>query len=184
MVLCHPHPLYGGTMDNGVVTGMALALLRRGMASLVFNFRGVGRSQGTYDQGVGELEDALAAVEHLRAQSQVDGDRVGIAGYSFGAGVALAATSRYEGLRAVACVACPPPVLADVAAQRVKQPKLFVVGTMDQVVPLEQFQGLVERFLSPKEVVALPGGDHFLRGYEAVVGEHVAEFFTRSLSRA
>ena len=180
VVLCHPHPLNGGDMDNNVVQGMAIALVSHRMAVLAFNFRGVGNSEGTHDQGVGEVADALAAVEHLASHHSMDRNRVGIAGYSFGAGTALYAAAEDRNLRAVASVACPTPPLNDLAVHQINRPKLFIQGDMDHVVQLDLFRLLVQRFQPPKEVEVLSGADHFLHGYEHKIGSRVAEFFRRT----
>ncbi len=181
VVLCHPHPLHGGDMDNNVVEGITTALEERQIAVLAFNFRGVGRSQGTHDRGNGEVDDALAAARCLAGNPAVDRDRIVIAGYSFGAVVALRAAARDEGFRAVALVACPTRSLESPEVQAIGQPILFVHGDMDSVVQMDQFKSLVQRFQQPTEVEVLPGADHFLQGYELQVGERVADFFARTL---
>lgn len=84
VVLCHPHPLYGGDMENNVIVAVGRALVRSGLAALRFNFRGVGRSQGEFAGGVGEQEDARAALSFLATRPEIDPARLGIAGYSFG----------------------------------------------------------------------------------------------------
>ena len=181
IVLCHPHPLYGGDMNNNVVEGMANVLVDRQMAVLAFNFRGVGRSEGSHDRGTGEVADALAAVHYLASQLSVDRDRLGIAGYSFGSVVTLNAAVRDQALKAIAVVACPTPALDNPEIQQTNQPKLFVQGDMDQVVQLDMFHDLIQRFQSSTEVDVLPGADHFLLGYELQIGSRVAEFFGRML---
>ena len=89
VVICHPHPLYGGSMDNNVVYAVSKALAEKGITSLCFNFRGVGRSEGLHDDGRGEIDDTLAAIAFLAGCSEIDSGRVGLAGYSFGGAVAL-----------------------------------------------------------------------------------------------
>ena len=89
VVVCHPHPMMGGDMYNNVVSAMCKSLFDLGIVSLRFNFRGVGDSAGTHDKGIGELSDAKAAVTFLSALPEVDEERIGLAGYSFGAGIAI-----------------------------------------------------------------------------------------------
>ncbi|MCH8980866.1 alpha/beta hydrolase [candidate division KSB1 bacterium] len=89
VVICHPHPLFGGNMDNNVVLALAFELVEQGFAVLRFNFRGVGNSEGEHTKGEKEHEEALGALEFMRAWQQVDSNRVGILGYSFGTGVIL-----------------------------------------------------------------------------------------------
>ncbi|MBI4340498.1 MAG: prolyl oligopeptidase family serine peptidase [Chloroflexi bacterium] len=183
VVVCHPHPLHGGDMHNAVVERIGHALEQRGMAALRFNFRGTGQSQGRYDQGVGEAADALAAVDFLGKQGAVDRLRMGIAGYSFGAGVALDATAENHDLRAVALVACPTAPLNDLVFHGIPFPKLFVQGDMDYLIPLDQFRFLVQRFRPPREVEVLEGADHSLVGHESRVGALVSDFFARTFLR-
>lgn len=181
VVLCHPHPLHGGDMDNNVLEGIATALEDSQMAVLAFNFRGVGHSQGTHDGGNGEVDDALAAARCLASNPSVDRDRIVIAGYSFGAVVALKAAAKDEGFQAVALVACPTRSLESPEVQAISQPKLFIHGDMDNAVQMDQFNSIVQRFPEPTEIEVLPGADHFLHGYELQVGERVADFFARTL---
>ena len=89
VVVCHPHPLMGGDMHNNVVMGLCRELVGCGMAILRFNFRGVGASAGTHDQGRGEMEDAREALRYLVSLAEIDDRSIGLAGYSFGAGVAM-----------------------------------------------------------------------------------------------
>ncbi|HWP99559.1 MAG TPA: CocE/NonD family hydrolase [Vicinamibacterales bacterium] len=105
VVVCHPHPQYGGDMRNNVVMTVCAALTAGGFAALRFNFRGVGRSGGAFDGGRGEGLDAAAAVSHLAALPTIDATRMGLAGYSFGALAALAAADAR--LRALALIAPP-----------------------------------------------------------------------------
>jgi len=88
-VVCHPHPLMGGTMDNTIVVAVCRVLAARGWAALRFNFRGAGRSAGSFDEGCGETDDVAGAVGFLRAKAEVDASRLAVVGYSFGAGVGL-----------------------------------------------------------------------------------------------
>lgn len=181
VVVCHPHPLYGGDMDSSVVTGIATALVKRQMVVMTFNFRGVGGSQGSHDKGVGEVADALAALEYLEKHESVDGAQLGMAGYSFGAGIALSATEASKEVRAVASVACPAPRLNDMVLHQINRPKLFIMGDIDHGLQPDMFKFLVYRFQPPREMEVLPGADHLLAGHETQVGDMVADFFTRML---
>ena len=107
VVVAHPHPQYGGDMDNPVVQALCEAALEAGAAVLRFNFRGVGFSEGKYDEGVGEQRDLAAAVDYLRNVPEVDSGRVAVAGYSFGSVVALRLADGREDLAAVVAVSNP-----------------------------------------------------------------------------
>ena len=172
-VICHPHPQYGGDMDNSVVCVVAAALRDAGHATLRFNFRGVGASGGSYDGGVGEVEDARAAVRYLctRAGSA----RVILAGYSFGAIVALRAgvSEQVDALIAVAPpLASGEAVLADLGGKR----KLFILGDRDQFCTPAMLQQALTRVAEPKTVVIAPGVDHFWAGGERMLAQVVQAF--------
>ena len=102
VVVCHPHPLYGGNMFNNVVHGVCAKLGENGLAWLKFNFRGVGNSGGRYADGIGEQDDARAAVSFAEKQEPVNPAKIGICGYSFGSIVALAVAAKDPRLKAVA----------------------------------------------------------------------------------
>ena len=193
-VICHPHPLGGGSMHNGVVVTIARALASRGVVALRFNFRGVGASQGVHDNGRGERDDVAAALDWLRAQPAVDPGRVSLVGYSFGACVALAQAYAEPTVSAFAAVGlavefCDPDIvsqfeedslaLADHVPGSFTCPKLFVTGERDQLAPPDQLIDLVERLPAPKRVQIVPGADHFWWGSEEIVGDLVADFITR-----
>ncbi|MFX1563125.1 MAG: alpha/beta hydrolase [Promethearchaeota archaeon] len=91
LVICHPHPLLGGTMDDSRVRAIFDTSNSHGFNALCFNFRGTGNSQGSFGKGIGEVQDTISAVNFLRGQSKVDGSRIALCGYSFGGSVALAA---------------------------------------------------------------------------------------------
>ncbi|MSQ11661.1 MAG: alpha/beta hydrolase [Dehalococcoidia bacterium] len=183
VVLCHPHPLYGGNMDNKVVLVMESALVRRGFATLRFNFRGAGGSEGAHDYGRGEQQDALAALQCLADAEGVDAQLIGLAGYSFGAAVALLAASKPSLARGVAAVACPPALVL----QRVKDvaiPVLLVAGAQDELATPEDLLALAPQFSVPAQVVAVPGADHFFQGHEGDVSRAVGAFFERWLQES
>lgn len=179
VVLCHPHPLYGGNMNNNVILAVSRALTSNGIASLRFNFRGVGRSQGCFANGIGEQEDAQAALLLLVNQEEIDPSRIGIMGYSFGGMVALAVGNTNDVVRAIAAVS---PVIPANVLKECTKPKLIVTGAEDNIIPpssvLKETAGMAE----PKIVELIPGADHFWWGYEAKVGDMVADFFARVLA--
>jgi alpha/beta superfamily hydrolase len=175
LVICHPHPLYGGDMQNNVVRGLAEAFAAAGFAVLRFNFRGVGRSTGQYSEGMGEQEDAKAAVEWLTSQAGVDPARLFLAGYSFGARItlAIAATDpRVGGFIAVA-----PPVLHGEwpSLQASRGPKIFLCGDRDSHVPLEVLADRMRSLPEPKRLLIFPDTDHFFVGQEDAVGGYAVK---------
>ena len=107
VVLCHPHPLYGGSMDNTIIMELATAVTGASMAALMFNFRGVGGSEGSYGGSVGEREDVEAAIDWLISQPGIIANRIGLAGYSFGAMVGAPVACQDKRVKAVALISPP-----------------------------------------------------------------------------
>lgn len=160
-VILHPHPLYGGTMQNKVVHTLARAFDELGVASVRFNFRGVGASAGDFAHGVGEVEDTLAVIDWVRAQRP--GTAVWLAGFSFGAYVALqaAAPARVSGLITVA----PAVHLYDFSALSIPAcPWLLIQGEADEVVPVEAVRAWLTTVARPPQTLFLPGASHFFHG--------------------
>lgn len=183
-VVCHPHPLHGGSMDNNVVHGLAEALASEGVAVLRFNFRGVGGSSGTHGGGDPEQEDVKAALAALANEDGVDPDRLAVCGYSFGAWVGLRAG--YGDPRARALAAVAPPLAAyslDFPAD-CQKPKLAVAGGEDPFCTPSAFEAWFENLPDPKRRVVLEGADHFFWGREREVGKAVAGFVREWLDLA
>ena len=186
VVVCHPHPQGGGEMHNNVVSAAVSGLVERGIASIRFNFRGVGRSGGEHTGGAGEQNDVRAVQAHTAALPEVDPDRVGLAGYSFGAGMAaaMAADGVTAGSVGALALIAPPggaaghaPGLASFA-----RPTLLIVGELDQFCPAEALQDLASALGGDAETQVVPGADHFWRGFEREVSANIGEFFARQLT--
>lgn len=157
-VVCHPHPLHGGSMQNKVVHTLARAFGEMGMATLRFNFRGVGRSSGVFDHGNGETDDLLAAIQWLRARRPQD--QIWLAGFSFGAYVTLRASARTD-VRQLVLVA-PPVNLYDFGALSLPPcPVLVIQGGADEVVPPGQVQRWVGGLGGAVQFVPMDGVSHF-----------------------
>ena len=161
-------------MDNNVVVAIAEALQAGGIATLRFNFRGVAGSQGCYAEGRGEIDDARAAVVFLRERL---GDRdITLAGYSFGAMIALLAGHDASDVSRLVAIA-PPVAMFDLAFLRgCRRPKLFVAGDEDQYCPLAKLEAQLTAVAEPKSSVRIAGADHFLYGHEGAMADAVAEF--------
>ena len=170
-------------MYSSVVIGVADRLTANGIAVLRFNFRGVGGSEGEFDWGSGETDDAETALEAISLTEGVDASRIGIAGYSFGAAVALQAAMGSPTIQAVASIACPAQQLRAFSGLEMLQPKLFILGDHDHNFPADQFRFLTRRYADPCEAEIIPGADHFFRGSESEVGEIASRFFTTWLKR-
>ncbi len=177
VVICHPHPAYGGDMNNNVVLGIKEALVFKGFAVLRFNFRGVSSSEGNHDQGRGEVEDVLSALSFLKGQSMVDGNRLFMADYSFGAWVGLRAASKVENLQSAAGIAPPFGMLDFDFLKNGSFPILLVSGDRDDFCNMKELESNFSEVSSRKKKVIIPGADHFYWGREQEVGKAVSEFF-------
>lgn len=168
-VICHPHPLHQGTMQNKVVHTLARAMLELGAAALRFNFRGVGASEGQHADGVGEVGDAMAACAWMR--ERFPGCELLLAGFSFGAMVACATAVTVQPAQLVTIA---PPVERTrelLAGRHPAVPWLVVQGDADGVVPSAGVVAWVAGLAPPPELVVLPGVDHFFHGSLASLRE-------------
>jgi alpha/beta superfamily hydrolase len=176
-VLCHPHPLYGGEMHNNIVSALANALQQAGVATLRFNFRGVGHSGGEHGGGEAEIEDVKGAVTYLLSR-QADATIV-VAGYSFGSMVGLQAGAVDSRVHTLIGVAFPvglrdPSFLLDVT-----KPKLLISGDHDNYSPIPALQNLLTQLPDPKQLVIVKGADHFFWGQEGEVAKAAVEFLQK-----
>jgi len=161
-VVCHPHPQFGGTLDNKVVQMVARTFMQLGWASMRFNFRGVGGSEGVWDEGQGEVDDALAVVAATRARPDFAGLPLALAGFSFGGYVAAAAAERLpEGAKPVRLVLVGPSTEKQ-QVPRVPADTVVVHGESDDVVPLAATFDWARPQSLP--VIVLPGVGHFFHG--------------------
>lgn len=167
-VVCHPHPLHGGTLHNKVVHRVAATLHELGAAVLRFNFRGAGKSEGVHDEGRGELEDARAALRWM--QERFPGTRLWLAGFSFGSWIAarLAAAEPVERVILVS----PPVQRSEFSVMR-ESPvwKLVVQGTHDTVCPPEALEPEFAAWREPKRLILVPEASHFYDRRLAALGE-------------
>ena len=160
-VVCHPHPLFGGTMDNKVVTVTARALEEAGVATVRFNFRGVGASAGSFDDGRGETDDAQAVADW--AAERWPGSRLIVAGFSFGAFVAFQLASRRPVERLITVA---PPVRRFNFAEhpRPAVPWVVIQGDRDELVDVGAVLDWARQAMPPPTVVVLGGAEHFFHG--------------------
>jgi alpha/beta superfamily hydrolase len=176
VVICHPHPLYGGDMENPVVVRVQEVCAELGLATLRFNFRGVGASGGVHGGGVGEQEDAAAALDALAKATS--GGALAIAGYSFGSRIAAQVGARDGRIAGMALIA-PPLAMADFEfLEDTRAPTLVVAGTRDQYCPPDDFA----RFTAARpwlDAVTIEGADHFFFGKLFPLGTAVTEWARR-----
>ena len=175
VVFAHPHPQYGGTMHTKAVYQGSKALTRIGCAVLRFNFRGVGRSEGTFDAGPGEKQDFSAAIDYMAAR--YPRTPLWAAGFSFGSWVALEVGADDD--RVSVLIGIAPPVATSVSGMDYEfpntlastKPKFFVQGEADEVCPLEAMWQFYGRLEEPKELVVIDAADHLFEGKTQEVGE-------------
>jgi alpha/beta superfamily hydrolase len=180
-LLLHPHPQYGGTMNNKVVYTLYHAFVRQGFAALRFNFRGVGRSQGTFDRGEGELSDAAAALDWLQTYNP-NASACWIGGFSFGAWIGMQLLMRRPEIDGFISVA-PPANLFDFSfLAPCPASGLIIQGDQDQLVPMETVQKLINKLMHQRDITIdhriVKGADHFFAGrleeLSAAVEEYLA----------
>ena len=181
VVVSHPFPPMGGTMQNGVVTAVWEALASRGIAALRFNFRGVGQSEGSFNEGVGERDDVRAAMEVALATEGVDSNRVGLAGYSFGSMMSVPVALRDDRVKCLAVVSAPLSEDNWNKLDEYRKPHLVVVGENDEMVPMDLFRKQAEKESEFGKYHIITGGDHSLFGHEEEVGEVIGDFFSENI---
>ncbi|MBM2826511.1 MAG: dienelactone hydrolase [Dehalococcoidia bacterium] len=185
VVVCHPHPRMGGSMDNNVVDAACDGLGHAGIGSLCFNFRGVEGSQGSYGDGIGEQEDVAAAISFLESQLAVDSQRIGLAGYSFGSGVSAAVAPGEPRVKALALVA-PSARLGEQEGSPLSgyaMPKLIMTGSFDNFAAAPGTPAFLDSLPEPKEFHLVDGADHFWNGFEMEIVEKVGRFFAKYLGK-
>jgi uncharacterized protein len=176
-LVCHPHPLYGGTMHTKIVFRAAKAALALGMPALRFNFRGVGRSQGLFAQGQGEIEDVRAALDFLSARFQ--GLPIVLMGFSSGCWVGLRAGAADDRVKALIGLGVPAGSYDFSFLAPVTKPKLIVQGSEDVYGPRRRVEDLFASLAEPKQIRWVEGADHFFTGRLQEAQEAVETFVSR-----
>jgi alpha/beta superfamily hydrolase len=169
VVYAHPLPTHGGTMHTKAVYQGAKAMARVGCAVLRFNFRGVGRSAGTWDEGRGERDDFKAAVDFMAGQ--FPGKELWAAGFSFGAYVALTAGAEDDRICALIGVAPPVNRYDFEAVKRSTKPKFIIHGESDELIPLKQVREFYAQLADPKELVEIDRANHLFDGQVGEVAD-------------
>ena len=176
-VVCHPHPLFGGTLHNKVVYQVAKTLHRLGVPVLRFNFRGAGTSEGKHDNGRGERDDVRAAVDFLA--ENFSAAQILLAGFSFGAAVGLRAGCSDARVAELVGLGLPADKSDLTFLASCRKPKLFVQGARDQYGSEENVRKLVAASPEPKQLVFVDGADHFFAGKLDEVDDAVGEWTTQ-----
>ena len=180
VVICHPHPLHGGNMDNNVVLALALGLVDEGFVTLRFNFRGVGGSEGEHTEGKNEHQEVLGALELIKAWPDTN-TKTGLAGYSFGTSVILGHSELYPEADAIALVSPPFRAVEGSPLKESKVPSLIVTGDRDKLVDSTQLDAELASFEHAPEFKLFDGVDHFWYGQESRLVPEVGRFFSEKL---
>jgi alpha/beta superfamily hydrolase len=175
VVVTHPHPLYGGSMHNGVVESLVRIYQRHEYTTLRFNFRGVGRSQGKYDQGQGEQVDVNSALQHLYEKNK---KVIDLAGYSFGAWVNTLARPPEETVHRIIMISPPVAFLDFGSVPTIPQLKLVVSGSHDEIAPPDIIETMLPQWNSEARFEVIEGADHFYGGYTARLESVLHDYLT------
>jgi len=186
VLLLHPHPQHGGTMNNKVVYTLYQAFVRRGFSALRFNFRGVGRSQGIFDRGEGELSDAASALDWLQTYN-ANATACWIAGFSFGAWIGMQLLMRRPEIDAFIAVAPPANNFDFGFLAPCPASGLIIQGDQDQLVTAEAVQRLVTRLSHQRDIhIAhriIPGADHFFQHHLEPLNASVEEYIASNVKK-
>ena len=175
-VLCHPHPLYGGSMHDNVVQALVDELGALGLGTLRFNFRGVGMSGGAHGGGEAECEDVAAAVSFIERRGGAE--RVSLVGYSFGAAVGMRAVRDDPRVDRIAGVSLPVAMMDGEFLVGCEKPKLLVSGDRDEYCPPGAIEDLFARLAEPRALEIVPGVDHFWVSHAGAAARTVGRWLT------
>ncbi len=173
-MVCHPHPMYGGTMHNKVVFRTAKAIVDAGFPVLRFNFRGVGKSSGSFAEGIGERGDVNAALDYL--DDRFHEIPVCLAGFSFGASVGLAVGANHPRVVSMIGLGLPVDLAGADFLHGVTKPKLFIHGTQDEFTPRPRMEALYQSLAEPKQIHWVENADHFFTGKLEEVQQVIRRF--------
>ena len=177
VIFCHPHPQYGGDMDNLVITTAVKAAFEGGLSTLRFNFRGVGESGGSYGEGIGEKEDVEAVIKFFNSRLEVNHPSLILLGYSFGAWAGLPIAIQDERINGMVAVA-PPLELYDFEFLKgCKKRKLIIAGDRDLFCPTSLLEEWYQHLEEPKSLAIISGADHFFSFHTHLLTEPLREFF-------
>jgi hypothetical protein len=174
IVICHPHPLYGGSMHNNVVDAIEEGFSSKGFTTLRFNFRGVGMSGGFYDEGEGEITDLIASWDFLKARLD-DNACIMLAGYSFGAWICSKAAVKVDNIAAMFLVAYPFAFYETTELKQFNKKIYFVGGEHDDISPVDALLKFYKEFPVVEKYLKIISTDHFYGGKEQEIIEFIKE---------
>ncbi|KEG19680.1 alpha/beta hydrolase [Bartonella bacilliformis] len=184
-IVLHPHPQFGGTMNNRIVYDLFYMFHQRGFTTLRFNFRGIGRSQGEFDYGTGELSDAAAALDWVQTQHP-DSQNCWVAGYSFGAWIGMQLLMRRPEIESFISIAPQPNIYDFSFLAPCPSSGLIIHGDSDKVSPPKDIQALVDKLKMQKGITItqeiLEGANHFFSGYNKKLLERCARYLDNHIA--
>jgi alpha/beta superfamily hydrolase len=183
VMCCHPHPQYGGDMSHPVITTALEAAFQEGFSTLRFNFRGVGESEGSYDEGVGERQDVKAVADYFDSRLKGDPPLFILVGYSFGAWAGFPVAVKDERFMGMVAIAPPLEIYDFGFLKGCKKKKLFIAGDRDFFCPPSLLEGWVQQLEEPKSLALIPGADHFLFSHIHFLIQPLREFFKKIRSQ-
>jgi len=179
VILCHPHPQYGGDMDHPVITMAAEAASQEGFSTLRFNFRGVGESEGSYGEGIGERGDVKAVADYLDSRLKNNHAPLILLGYSFGAWAGFPIAIEDERFRGMVAVAPPLEIYNFEFLKGCRKRKLFIAGNRDFFCPVSVLEAWYQGLEEPKSLTIIPGADHFLLFHTQFLNQPLREFLKK-----
>jgi len=179
ILVFHPHPQFGGNMHNNVVSGVFKTFVNNNISSLRFNFRAVGRSNGTHSTGRGELSDGQSCLDYLINEKKME--RIFLCGYSYGAAIGCSTINHSDKIIGYAAISLPWDVMGPKYKKlsQTHKPKLFIQGDRDDVAQYANFEKHYDSYDKPKESIIVKGADHFYWGYEEQVANKILEFYMK-----
>lgn len=178
-VVLHPHPLYGGTMNNKIVYNIYHAFVRQGFSVMRFNFRGVGKSQGRYDEGMGELSDAATAMDWMQ-QKNPEASTCWIGGFSFGTWIGMQLLMRRPEIEGFISVAPPANLYDFTFLAPCPSSGLIIQGTQDEIVPEDSVDKLMHKVVTQKgkqlDYRLVEGADHYFRNHLEELNAHIDDY--------
>jgi alpha/beta superfamily hydrolase len=184
VILCHPHPQYGGDMNHPVIMTSMEAAFQEGFSTLRFNFRGVGASQGSYGEGVVEKEDVKAVADYFYPTLKDGHPPLILVGYSFGAWVGLPVAIEDERFKGIVAVAPPLGIYDFGFLKRCRKKKLFIAGDRDFFCPPSLLEKWYQELEEPKSLAVIPGADHFFLFHTRFLIQPLREFFGKISSQS
>jgi alpha/beta superfamily hydrolase len=177
VIFCHPHPQYGGDMDNAVISTAVEVAIQEGLSTLRFNFRGVGASGGSYAECIGEQEDVKASIDYFHSRLNDTSPRLILVGYSFGAWAGMPVAVGDDRIRAMVAIAPPLELYNFEFLKGCRKDKQVIAGSRDDFCPVPLLEKFYQTLEEPKSLAIIPGADHFFSFHLQSLTQPLRNFF-------